>query len=148
MVVSYDMYIESFLDKVKEYDFLSMDDYSRTKLVEGYMKRACAQFNKICEYDIISCDDENRVFIEEIADEDIDEIVDIVSEGMIVQWLKPYMYKQENYENLLNTTDYSGYSPANLLERTTEAYNMCKMDYTNKMREYSFSHGDLTDLHI
>ena len=148
MVVSYDLFIEYFLDKVKEYDFLDMDDYDRTKLVEGFMKRACAQFNKICKYDIVSCDEENRVFLEEIPEEDIDEIADIVSEGMIVQWLKPLMYKQENYENLLNTTDYSGYSPANLLERTTEAYNMCKKDYTNKMREYSFSHGDLTELHL
>ena len=148
MVVSYDLFIEYFLDKVKEYDFLDMDDYDRTKLVEGFMKRACAQFNKICKYDIVSCDEESRVFLEEIPEEDIDEIADIVSEGMIVQWLKPLMYKQENYENLLNTTDYSGYSPANLLERITEAYNMCKKDYTNKMREYSFSHGDLTGLHL
>ena len=111
------------------------------------MKRACAQFNKICLYDIVSGDDSVRRFNINIPEDELDEIADIVSEGMIVQWLKPYMYKQENYENMINTTDYSGYSPAELLHRITAAYKECKSDFSNMMKEYSYNHGDLSDLH-
>lgn len=111
------------------------------------MKRACAQFNKICLYDIVSGDDSVRRFNINIPEDELDEIADIVSEGMIVQWLKPYMYKQENYENMINTTDYSGYSPAELLHRITAAYKECKSDFANMMKEYSYNHGDLSDLH-
>lgn len=148
MSVSYDIFTTYFLDKVKEYDFIKLEEYDRTKVVDGYMKRACAQFNKICKYDIVNGDDNVRKFPIDILDEDIDEIADIISEGMLVQWMKPYIYKQENYENMLNTTDYSGYSPAELLYRITSAYKMCKKDFSNMMKEYSYNHGDLSDLHL
>jgi hypothetical protein len=148
MSVSYDIFTESFLSKVKEYDFLKLDEYDRTRTVDGYMKRACAQFNRICLYDIINGDDDMREFSADIPSEDIEEIADIISEGMLVQWMKPYMYKQENYENMLNTTDYSGYSPAELLNRITSAYTMCMRDFSNMMKEYSYNHGDLSDLHL
>lgn len=148
MSVSYDIFTGHFLDKVKEYDFIKLDEYDRTKVVDGYMKRACSQFNKICKYDIVNGDDNIREFEIEIPDDEIEEIADIVSEGMLVQWMKPYMYKQENYENMINTTDYSGYSPAELLYRITEAYKMCKRDFANMMKDYSYNHGDLSDLHL
>lgn len=148
MSVSYDIFTGAFLNKVKEYDFLLLDEENRTKTIDGYMKRACAQFNKICLYDIVTGDDDVREFEVDIRAEDIDEIADIVSEGMLVQWMKPYMYKQENYENMLNTTDYSGYSPAELLYRITSAYQMCKKDFSNMMKDYSYNHGDLSDLHL
>ena len=148
MSVSYDVFTEHFLDKVNEYNFIKLEEENRTRIVDGYMKRACAQFNKLCKYDIITGDDDARVLTADIAVADIEEIADIVSEGMLVQWMKPYMYKQENYENMLNTTDYSAYSPAELLYRITEAYKMCKRDFSNMMKEYSYNHGDLSDLHI
>lgn len=148
MGVSYDVFTTSFLDKVEEYKFIKLPVENRTQIVDRYMKRACSQFSKICKYDIVNGDDNIREFLIDISDKDIDEIADIISEGMLVQWMKPYMYKQENYENMLNTTDYSGYSPAELLHRITTAYKQCKKDFTNMMKDYSFNHGDLTDLHL
>lgn len=148
MGVSYDVFTKSFLDKIKEYDFINLDELDRVEIVDGYMKRACAQFNRICKYDIVTGDDNKREFTTDIQSPDIAEISDIVSEGMLVQWMKPYVYKQENYENMINTTDYSGYSPAELLHRINEAYRVCKKDFTNMMKDYSYSHGDLGDLYL
>ena len=82
------------------------------------------------------------------TDEDLDEIADIVSEGMLVQWMKPYTYKQESLESVLNTKDFTTYSPAELLMRIGNAYAAARKDFTNMMREYSYNHGDLTDLHL
>lgn len=148
MSVSYDLFIGAFLGKVTEYDFLSLEIGDRNNIVDGYMKRACSQFGRICKYNIITGDDEAREFNIEIPENEIDEIIDIVSEGMLVQWMKPYMYRADNLENVLNTADFSQYSPAELLYRITNAYNTCKRDYTNMMRDYSYNHGDLSDLHI
>ena len=67
---------------------------------------------------------------------------------MLVQWLKPFVYKQELLENVLNTKDFTTYSPAELLMRVGNAYSKAQKDYTQKIREYSFNHGDLTDLHL
>ena len=149
MIVSYDVFTEAFLSKITEYNFCRLSESNRQAIVDGYMKRACAQFSQVCKYDIIHGDDNARQFdMGTISAWELDEIVDIVSEGMLVQWMKPYTYKQENIENMLNTTDYSAYSPAELLHRIVEAYKMCKRDFTNMKREYSYRHGDLTDLHL
>lgn len=148
-MVSYDIFTEAFLEKVSEYDFLKLDEYDRTVLVDGFMKRALANFRKNCAYDLFTTgDDLIRSFDIDIPNADLDEIADIVSEGMVVQWLKPYVYKQELLQNTLNTRDFTTYSPAELLLRVGNAYGKAQKDFVNMIREYSYNHGDLTDLHL
>jgi len=67
---------------------------------------------------------------------------------MVVQWLKQYVNKQEILENVLNTRDFTTYSPAELLLRVGNAYADARKNFTQMIREYSFNHGDLTDLHL
>lgn len=148
MSVSYDVFAGAFLAKVTEYDF-PIGSFERNEMVDGYMKRAIAEFKKICKYDLTStADDIVREFHVEIVQEDIDELVNIISEGMLAQWMKPYVYRQENLENVLNTRDFTSYSPAELLLRIKDTYSMVQRGFTNMMREYSYNHGDLTDLHL
>lgn len=52
MSISYDRFTRAFLDKVAEYDFATMDAFSRTSTVDGYMKRAISEFKSICQYDL------------------------------------------------------------------------------------------------
>lgn len=149
MSVPYDLFTGAFLAKVSEFDFVKLDEQDRTAIVDGYMKRAISAFRKNCKYDLFTTgDDTAREFSVDIPSEDIDELADIVSEGMLVQWLKPFTYKQELLENVLNTKDFTTYSPAELLMRVGNAYSKAQKDYTQMIREYSFNHGDLTGLHI
>ena len=144
MSVPYDVFTDAFLSKITEYDFVNMRDFERNGLIDGYMKRAIASFRQICKNDLSTTGE----FDVDIPDEDLDEIADIVSEGMLVQWMKPYTYKQESLESVLNTRDFTTYSPAELLMRIGNAYASARKDFTNMMREYSYNHGDLTDLHL
>lgn len=149
MGVSYDLFGGAFLAKITEYEFLQLPAADRTQIVDGYMKKAIVAFKKNCKYDLTTtADDSSREFSVDIADEDIDELAEIISEGMVVQWLKPYIYQQENLQNALNTRDFSTYSPAELLMRIGNAYEKAQKDYVQMIREYSYNHGDLSDLHI
>ena len=149
MGVSYDLFGGAFLAKITEYEFLQLPAADRTQIVDGYMKKAIVAFKKNCKYDLTTtADDSSREFSVDIADEDIDELAEIISEGMVVQWLKPYIYQQENLQNALNTRDFSTYSPAELLMRIGNAYEKAQKDYIQMIREYSYNHGDLSDLHI
>lgn len=149
MSVPYDKFTEAFLSKVTEFEFVNMRDFERNSLIDGYMKRAISAFKSVCQYDLSStADDVIREFNVDIPAEDIDEIVEIVSEGMLVQWMKPYTYKQENLELVLNTRDFTTYSPAELLNRISTAYAKAQKDFVSMVREYSYNHGDLTDLHL
>ena len=149
MSVPYDKFTEAFLQKVTEYEFIRLSDYERNHLIDGYMKRAVAAFKKVCKYDLATtADDVVREFDVDIEAGDLDEIVEIVSEGMLVQWMKPYTYKQENLESVLNTRDFTTYSPSELLLRISATYAAVRKDFTNMMREYSYNHGDLSSLHL
>lgn len=149
MKLSYDVFTAAFLAKISEYELLGMDIPDMQEVIDGYLKAAVTMFRKNCKYDLFTtASSEAREFDVEIAEDDLDEIVDIVSEGMVMQWMKPFLYRQENLENLLNTRDFEMYSPANLLLRVGEAYKQVKKDYTQMIREYSYNHGDLTVLHI
>ena len=149
MSVSYDVFTSAFLSKVTDRSFAEMYDYDRTSTVDAYMKRAITEFKSICEYDLSgTADDDQRLFNVDIKDEDIDEVTDIVSDGMLVQWMKPYVYNQENLQNILNTKDYSMFSPSEILNRVKDTYNDAKKDFTRKMREYSYNHGDISSLYL
>ena len=149
MSIPYDRFTCAFLAKITEYDFLDMNWTDRQDMIDGYMKAAVSAFRQTCAIDLATTgDDVEREYAVEVSEEDSEEIVDIVSEGMVVQWMKPFLYRQENLENLLNTRDFTLYSPANLLLRIGEAYRQAKKDYTQMIRDYSFHHGDLTVLHL
>ena len=148
MLITYDDITNAFLSKITEFEFVNLPEEDRTNIIDGYMKRAITEFKNVCVYDLSSFDDTLRCFTVDIEEGDVDEILDVLSEGMIVQWLKPYVYKQENLENVLNTADFSTYSPAELLYRIGNAYKQAKTDYTQMIRGYSYNHGDLSDLHL
>lgn len=148
MSITYDALADAFLSKVTEFEFLQLPPGNRTGIIDGYMKRAASGFKKNCKYDLTAYDDTLREYTADFADEDIDEILDIISEGMLVQWMKSYVYKQELLENALNTADYTTYSPAELLLRVGNAYAKVQKDYTQMIREYSYNHGDLSELHL
>lgn len=148
MSVSYDMFTGAFLAKISEYDFVNLNEMDRDDIIDGYLKRAVSAFRKNCKYDLFTtADDDSREFNVEVADEDMDELIDIISEGMLVQWLKPFVYHQENLQNVLNTRDYTTYSPAELLMRVGNAHKEAQRVYTQLIREYSYNHGDLKSLH-
>lgn len=149
MSVPYSVFTGAFLSKVREYDFINMDQFSRDMLIDSYMKRSIASFAELCKYDLCeSADDTLREFQIDIPEYALEEIADIISEGMLAQWLKQFVYHQENLENVLSTRDFTTYSPANLLSQLCAAHNSAMRNFTNMKREYSYRHGDLTDLHL
>lgn len=149
MSIPYDAFTGAFLNKISEFELLELDDNTRTEVVDGYRERAVSAFKKNCMVDLFTtANDEERMYDVEVDEEDLDELVDIISEGMVVQWLKPFVYQQDLLQNLMNTRDYSMYSPAELLMRVGNAYKQAQKDYTQMIREYSYNHGDLSELHL
>lgn len=149
MSVSYDLFTDAFLSKITEFEFINLPEDDSTSIVDEYMKRAISAFRRNCLYDLVSTrDDELRAFNVEIRKDDLYEIIDIISDGMVVQWIETYLNKQELYENAISTRDYSLYSPAELLRRVGSAYDRARRNYKQKIYDYSFNHGDLTGLHI
>lgn len=148
-MVSYDVFIEAFLAKITEYDFLSLPEKNRTEIVDGFLKRAVSEFKKNCEYDLFTtANDGIRAYEVDVSNGDLDELVDIVSDGMVAEWMKPFQFNQDLLQNAISTRDYSVYSPSELQMRVGNARKQAHADFIQKIREYSYNHGDLTALHI
>lgn len=149
MSVSYDLFTDAFLSKITEYDILQLDIDDQVAIVDGFMKRALNEFQSVCAYDFSgTADDDERIFDVEVSGADLNEIVNIVSEGMVVQWLKPYIYKQQLLNNVLNTRDFSVYSPAELLKQVRATYKEAQSDFIQMSREYSFNHANRGVYHL
>ena len=141
----YKAFIDTFLDKISDYKLLNYEDYLVDELAVGYMKRVCTKFDKICQADLSQQDDNEYAFL---SDEIDDEILDIVTDGMVVEWLRQYVNNSDNLENILNTKDFTMYSSKNLLAEIKSLYQDEQKAFTNSMREYSYNHGDLSNLHL
>lgn len=148
-MVSYDVFIEAFLSKITEYEFLTLPEKNRTSTVDGYLKRAVSEFRHNCEYDLFSTpNDKAREFEVDVDGADLDELVQIISEGMVAEWMKQYQFNQDLLQNVLNTRDFTTYSPAELQLRVGNARRQAHADFIQMIREYSYNHGNLRGLHI
>lgn len=150
MSLYYDFFTAAFLAKITDYDLPKIPEDGRTGIVDGYMMRTLADFRDVCSIDFLgAANNETRQFDGIDIDEALAfEIQDIVADGMVCQWLRPYLYHQELLQLSLNTKDWSTYSSANLLSSVNTVYQDARRNYINRCREYSYRHGDLTDLHI
>lgn len=127
-----------FLDKVTAHSLAMFTDTVKNELVFGYLRSACAKF-KCCKVDLGDRDDDLQVFNNELDDD----VIDIISENMVVAWLQPKLNNEENLVNSLSTKDYSFYSPGNLLAKITDVYKLTKKNSSVMMSNYSFNHGVL-----
>ena len=142
MATPYSDIINTFLGKVTDYDLPKFNDLEKYEIMFGFIKSACVKFNRTCLVDLY---DRNETMKEFNMDLD-DEIIEILSELMLVEWLKPKVLSSENLKNCLNTKDYSMFSPANLLKESKDALKMCKEESAKLINNYSFANADFTKL--
>ena len=74
-----------------------------------------------------------------------DEIIDIITDGMIVEWMKPKLYFNEHMQNALSTADYKTFSPANMLEQIRNTYDYSLKQFKNKMNKYIILNTNIKD---
>lgn len=136
-MTSYSDVIEVFLNKVTDMDLPKFDDLTRDAILIGYMKSACTKFAKVCKADLYDRDDELQNFNSNLDDE----VIDIITENMLVEWLKPKVLFTDNLSNVLNTKDFSMYSPANMLKELRETLTYLKKNAKGLINNYSFAHS-------
>ena len=144
MATPYSEIYEAFIYKVKAYGLLMLLDEDREDILFVYMKAVCKRIaKKVKNYvDLLKFDDELKEFKNEI---DYD-LIDIIAECMITEWLRPQMYSDELLESRLNTKDFTEYSPAKLIEQIRYVYEMSKKESLVAINNYTFSHGDIAEL--
>lgn len=143
MGTGYDEIFSAFKDRITDPDLILFSDELQTEILVALMNNAISRCQRICnEVDLSDRDDETLTFNVTVPYD----IKEIISEWMVVFWLKPYLNNQENLQNALSTKDFSFFSPANLLEKIGNAYKDAFRSVRSLTNEYSYVHADFSGL--
>lgn len=136
-----DIYLR-FTEKVTDYDFLNFTDEENDALLHNLMISSCSQFIR-CQESLTDRDDTAAEFSDDLSDASIE----IIVQGMIVEWLKPRVYKSKALANFLNKKDLNlAASPANMLKELRETLKECQNEFKRLMIEYTYNNSDASEL--
>lgn len=133
MGTTYQEIIDNFIKMVKEYKFLKLEETDRDQWVIDLLNSACSKFYKKCASDLTTRTETG--FEATLTSDEID----ILCNLMIVEWLKPYLFSVENFENVMSTKDYSMYSPANILKEIKNTYEVTRLNCKRLMTDYTYT---------
>ena len=140
----YETVFAEFKDNITDPDLLTFAKDLQTEILIAYMNKAIGKCKRIVKptVDLSIRDDETMEFGVEIPDE----VMDIITEWMTVFWLKPFVNNIENLRNNLSTKDFSVFSPANLLEKIGNRYDIARKHARSLTNEYSYIISDMKEL--
>lgn len=140
---NYEEVFAEFKDKITDPDLITFAEDLQTEMLVAYMKKAISKCKRVVKtVDLSNRDDELMEFGFELPDE----IMDIITEWMTVFWLQPFVNNIENLRNNLSTKDFSVFSPANLLEKIGDRYDVARKHARSLTNEYSYIIADMKEL--
>lgn len=140
---NYETVFAEFKDKITDPDLITFAEDLQTEMLVAYMKKAIGKCKRIVKtVDLANRDDELMEFGVEVPDE----VMDIITEWMTVFWLQPFVNNIENLKNNLSTRDFSVFSPANLLEKIGDRYDIARKHARSLTNEYSYIIADMKEL--
>ena len=139
MATKFTAIYDKALLKMREYDFLDMEDEQVYDVLSSFLQSAETDFDRICLQSLSDKDEESESYNADLSGEEIE----ILALGIICHWSTAYVADADKWRNALGTKDFSVFSPANLLNVTASTRDNFFLEYQDKMNRYSFLYGDL-----
>lgn len=141
MATPYDSIYQSFLQKISDYSFLSMDDTVLKNNLSGYLKSSITKFKR-CKHDLSERDDIVGQFNIDLTDEEIE----ILSIYMMVEYLSPKLVTSDLIAQSLSSQDFNIYSQANHIKEIRLLRDSYKSEADQAMMRYTLYNTDLSDM--
>ena len=137
----YDEIYSVFFSKISDYDLAQLEEQDIEKMLLGYLNSAITRFD-VCKKDLLNKDDVEKCFYNTLSYEEIE----ILACHMVCCWIEPKLNDLDLLRNTLNTTDFTFFSPANLLKNVSDRYSNAMHEARKLTNEYSFKNVDFTEL--
>lgn len=136
----YSVIYETFIRKIKDFDFISLDYDIFQFYVNGYLKSAIANFPNCTE--IQDRDDINEVFKCNLSLL----IIEALAHLMIEEWISPQLYNELNIKQFIGDKDYKTFSQANHLDKLQKLKDFSNNEAKRKIMQYSNANFDFGSL--
>lgn len=142
MATSFESIYARCRGRIKDYDKEGYTDELFEQAERDLLTLAIDDFSDICVQDLNDYNDELKEFNIDLSRKE----QNILSLGMIVHWIEPYIYNSDALRNAMSTKDFTFFSPANLLEKMTDLYKLSQENLRAEMNAYSFRMNDVSEL--
>lgn len=142
MGTRYEEVYERYRGQVRNYEFLDYDAVTREAMQLDLLKMAISDFEDVCKQDLNDREDDLLEFNITLTNRE----KDILALGMIVHFVRQYVYNTDALQNGLNTKDFTLFSPANLLEKMTTLLTTTERQQMKEINLYSFRNGEISSL--
>ena len=125
--------------KFHDYSFLNAIMDFKEALLQKYLMSAIVDFQYACTVDLNDYNLEEETFNVELDNE----MMEILASGIAFYWLSSQAMNRELLKNRIHNSDYTSYSPANLLKEIISLRDMMEVEYRGRINTYSFRHGGI-----
>lgn len=129
-----------FLDKITDDMLLSMSNENLLKTLNTYRRSAAAKFKQCPKMGTF--DRDRAAFEQELTDEEIE----ILSNLMVIEWIRPRINSIELLEPTMSTKDYQAFSNANHLNSLQGLLKATIKDVDRLIVSYTYSENNLDRL--
>lgn len=144
MATSYDTIFNAALSRITDDDLLQLAERDIQDVMLGYLKAAQADFLHLCEFDLSQYDDDAMEYAEDLDDE----VIEILALGVAAYWCSAKALNAKLFRNVLNTKDYTFFSPATLMTSLRTLRDSLQREYQQKIINYTYMHGDIAGLKV
>ena len=141
MATSFESIYARCRGRIKDYDKEGYTDELFEQAERDLLTLAIDDFSDICVQDLNDYNEELKEFNIDLSRKE----QNILSLGMIVHWIEPYIYNSDALRNAMSTKDFT-FFPANLLEKMTDLYKLSQENLRAEMNAYSFRMNDVSEL--
>lgn len=142
MATSFESIYARCRGRIKDYDKEGYTDELFEQAERDLLTLAIDDFSDICVQDLNDYNEKLKEFNIDLSRKE----QNILSLGMIVHWIEPYIYNSDALRNAMSTKDFTFFSPANLLEKMTDLYKLSQENLRAEMNAYSFRMNDVSEL--
>ena len=142
MATSFESIYARCRGRIKDYDKEGYTDELFEQAERDLLTLAIDDFSDICVQDLNDYNEELKEFNIDLSRKE----QNVLSLGMIVHWIEPYIYNSDALRNAMSTKDFTFFSPANLLEKMTDLYKLSQENLRAEMNAYSFRMNDVSEL--
>lgn len=146
MTSEYSSIFSRFLMRVEDYKIANLDENTANEILIGYLRNTASDsfVRKLFTTFIMDDNTEEIEWVlanpqEDLADTDF--VEDILSEGMIVQWVQPRYHSTLLTSQFFSNKEQNFYSQANHMAELKAMYDTARNDIRKKIRDRGYQYA-------